>query len=121
MKRTPEEGVIDFGDIGTSTPTTIEEMDNRLIAMAYKVIEYRMRNNTASSQETTTFAKRNVEREKLEIEKIRREVALLEAKEKYIKTQEQNQQLFTDAINAMRRYQGNGGMVDGDSDLQDVW
>ena len=104
MKRQPDKDKIDFSDILASNVVTEEDMERRLTAMSLRVVESRYLDGTASSQETTLFAKRNSRREQLELLKLEKEIALLEAKQKYILQQEQNDRLFAEAIEAMRSY-----------------
>lgn len=87
--------------------TTPEGRENQLINLATNLVEERLRNGTATSQETTFYLKLGSEKEKLEREKLKREIDLLSEKKKALESAERSEQLFTEAIAAMKRYQGN--------------
>ena len=79
---------------------TPEGRDAMLTAYAYDLVEKRLREGTASSQETTFFLKLGSQREKLEMERLRKENEMLQAKTKAIERAE----MYKNAIEAMRRY-----------------
>lgn len=84
--------------------STPEGRDARMIAYAYDLVEKRLREGTASSQETTHFLKLGSMREKLELEKLKKENALLSAKTDVIASEQDRAQMYRDAIAAMQRY-----------------
>ena len=84
--------------------TTPEGRDALLIAYAYDLVEKRLREGTASSQETTHFLKLGSQREKLELEKLKKENALLTAKADAIASEQEKSEMYKNAIEAMRRY-----------------
>jgi hypothetical protein len=75
-----------------------------LVAYAYDLVEKRLREGTASSQETTHFLKLGSQREKLELEKLRKENELLKAKTEAIESEQERAEMYRNAIEAMRRY-----------------
>ena len=86
---------------------TPEGRENQLINEAVNLVEQRLLNGTATSQETTFFLKLGSPKEKLEREKLQKEIELLEEKKKALESAERSEQLFSEAIAAMKRYQGN--------------
>lgn len=94
------------GDILPEHPPamTPEGREARLIAYAYDLVEKRLREGTASSQETTFFLNRGTQRERLELEKLKKENALLTAKTEAIDSAKEQAEMYRNAIEAMRRY-----------------
>lgn len=86
--------------------TTPDQREQQLIARAYDLTERRIAEGTASAQEVTLFLKLGSSRERLEQEKIRHENELLQVKREAIAQQARTEELFADAIRAMRSYQG---------------
>lgn len=92
---------------------TPEARENQLIALAIDLVEQRLIDGTASSQETTHFLKLASSKAKLEKERLELENELTKAKTKSIQQGDRIEVLYTEAIAAMRRYGGQG-----DSDEQ---
>lgn len=88
---------------------TPEARENQLIALAVDLVEQRLLDGTASSQETTHFLKLGSMKNRLEMEKLKEENKLLQAKTESIQSAKRVEELYTEAINAMRLYSGNGG------------
>lgn len=88
--------------------STPEARENQLISMAYDLAEERMRNGTATSQEITHFLKLGSEKSRMEAEKLRKEVELLKAKTDVLESSKVAEELYSRAIDAMRRYSGHG-------------
>ena len=86
---------------------TPEARENQLIAMAYDLVEQRLLNGTATSQETTHFLKLGSMKARLEAEKLRKENELLEAKTEALQSAKRVEELYSEALNAMRAYSGN--------------
>lgn len=82
--------------------------ENQMIALAMDLVEQRLRDGTASSQETTHFLKLASPKNKLEQERLKLENKHLEAKTKALADAEEIKVLYEDAIKAMRRYSGHG-------------
>ena len=85
---------------------TPEARENQLIALAVDLVEQRLLDGTASSQETTHFLKLGSMRNRLEMEKLKEESQLLKAKTESIQSQKKSEELFLEAINAFRSYSG---------------
>jgi len=86
---------------------SIEESEQRCIAYATSLAEKKLADGTASSQITMHYLKQGTEKARLEVEKIRLETELVKAKTEMIKAQQKNEELFANAIAAMRHYSGN--------------
>lgn len=87
---------------------TPEARENQLIALATDLVEQRLLDGTASSQETTYFLKQGSMKTKLELEKLKEENALLKAKTENLQSQKRVEELYMEALNAMRSYAGQG-------------
>lgn len=85
---------------------TLEGRENQLIAAAYDLVERRILEGTASSQETTYFLKAGSSRTALENEKLREENKLLRAKTEALQAQVSNEALLEKALKAFRSYRG---------------
>jgi hypothetical protein len=86
--------------------TTPEARENQLIAAAVDLAEKQLREGTASSQVISHYLKLGSSREKLEQERLRRENELLEAKSEAIASAKRVEELYLNALNAMRSYSG---------------
>lgn len=85
---------------------TPEARENQLIGLAYNLVEQRLLDGTATSQETTHFLKMGSLKARLEAEKLKKENELLLAKTEAIKSGRIVEELYSNAIAAMRVYSG---------------
>lgn len=85
---------------------TPEARENQLISLAIDLVEQRLIDGTASSQETTHFLKLASRKAKLEVERAQLENELIKAKTQSINDQADIKKLYADAIEAMKRYSG---------------
>lgn len=87
-------------------PKTMDARDNQMIALAYDLVEQRMREGTATSQETTYFLKYAAMREKaeLELDILREQRKLLEAKTENLQMAKRNEELLEKAMSAFASY-----------------
>lgn len=85
-----------------------EARETQMIAYAMDLVEQRLLDGTASSQETVHFLKLGTTKAELEKEKLKRENKVLEAKAKAIESAEEMKVLYDNAIKAMRNYAGYG-------------
>ena len=85
---------------------TPEARENRLIAKAYDLVEQRLDDGTATSQETTHFLKLGSAKAKLELEKLRKETDLLVSKKEALDSAKRMEELYSEALDAMKRYGG---------------
>lgn len=87
---------------------TPEARDNQLISLAYQLVEQRLIDGTASSQETTHFLKMGSPKAKLEKEILEKQKELITAKTESLQSAKRIEALYEDAIKAMREYNGQG-------------
>lgn len=87
---------------------TPESRENQMISYAVDLAEKQLREGTASSQIITHYLKLATEKEQLEKEKLRHEIANIEAKTKALASDEERKAMYADAIKAMQRYSGYG-------------
>ena len=88
------------------TGSSPEAIENEMVALAFKEVEYRIRNHTASSAELVHFLRIGSEKELLEREKLEAEMELQRAKTSAIENAEHMEKIYEDAINAMKLYSG---------------
>lgn len=95
-------------DIRSPMPpaTTPEGRERQLISLAYDLVEQRLRDGTATSQETCHFLKLATQKERLEIERLKNENELSKAKTESIKAQAHIDELYANAIKAFTTYSG---------------
>jgi hypothetical protein len=86
--------------------TTPEARENEMISLATDLAEEQIRAGSASSQVISHFLKLGSTRERLEQERLEHENALLEVKKQQIESQQRIEELYLDAIKAMRSYAG---------------
>lgn len=85
---------------------TPEAREAQLAALAYDLAEKQFLEGTASSQVIVHFLRVGSTREKQELEKLKQDTILTEAKVKDLANVEEMKQLYTDAMNAMKGYAG---------------
>lgn len=95
---------------------TPEARENQMIALAMDLVEQRLRDGTASSQETTHFLKLATTKSRLENEMMAKQSELISAKTESIHAEKERENLFKEAIAAMKRYSGHGGETDESDD-----
>lgn len=107
--------------VSSSEPTrrsrpalTPESRENQLVALAVDLAEQQLREGTASSQVITHYLKLGTARERLEREKLEKENQLLIAKTEAIQSSKRIEELYMNALNAMRDYSSNGGNEEND-------
>ena len=91
----------------TRPATTPEGRENQLIALAYDAAEERIRNGTASSAEIVHFLRLGSSKERLDQEDKRKDIELKTAKTEALESQKRTEELFANALAAMRTYSGN--------------
>ena len=87
---------------------TPEARENQLISLATDLVEKRLREGTASSQETTHFLKLASTKARLEKEILEKQAELITAKTETLKSQKRVEELYTEAMKAFRNYSGQG-------------
>lgn len=86
---------------------TPEERDKQMIALAYNLVEQRLLDGTATSQETVHFLKLGSKRERIEEEILERQKELISAKTEAYQSSKRVEELYANALSAMRLYSGN--------------
>ena len=89
-----------------------EARENQLVSLAVDLAERQLLDGTASSQVITHYLKLGSAKERLERERLEEENKLLKAKTEQIQSQKRIEELYADAISAMKRYSGQGGSED---------
>jgi len=87
--------------------TTPEARENQLVSAAIDLAEKQIREGTASSQVITHFLKLGSTRETLEQERLAHENELTRVKIEAMESQKRVEELYMEALNAMRSYAGN--------------
>lgn len=83
-----------------------EARENQMISLAQDCAEQQMRDGTASAQVIVHYLKLGSSRNKLEQEKLKHENLLLEAKADAIQSTKHTEELYANALKAMRLYSG---------------
>lgn len=99
--------------------TTPEGREHQLISLAVDLAEQQMRDGTASAQVITHYLKLGSTRERLEQERMMREIELMEAKAKNMASAANMEKLYNEAINAMRTYSGQAPLNSGGDEYDD--
>ena len=85
---------------------TPEEQEQRMIALSINLAEKQLLEGTASSQVITHYLKLGSMKERAEKEKLQEEIKLLRAKTSNIESAKKVEELYSNALNAMREYSG---------------
>lgn len=85
---------------------TDEGRQAQLVNLAYDLLEQRLRDGSASSQEVTTMIKQGTEQAKIRLEILKAERDLTIAKTEAINRDAEQNELFARAIDAMHIYNG---------------
>lgn len=92
-----------------------EARENQMIALAVDLAEKQLLEGTASAQVITHYLKLGTLKEQLEREKLAKENELLKAKTEAIQSAQRVEELYANALKAMRSYSGD--IEDEDKDL----
>lgn len=85
-----------------------EAREAQMISLAVDLAERQLEEGTASSQVITHYLKLGTDKTRLEKEKLERENELLRAKTESLQSTQRMEEKYTEALNAMRRYSGQG-------------
>ena len=103
---------------GTAKPlrpaVSPEAHENQMISLAFDLAAKQLQEGTASSQVITHFLKLGTTKANLEREKLENENLLLKAKTESLQSAQRIEELYENAIKAMREYSGYGGSDDED-------
>jgi len=86
--------------------TTEEGRENQLVTLAIDLVEKQLMDGSASSQVITHYLKLGSTREKKEQERLDRENQLLTAKVEALESGKRVEELYEDALKAMKSYRG---------------
>ena len=83
---------------------TPEAKENQMISLAIDLAEQQLRDGTASSQIITHYLKLGSTKERIEKEILEKQKTLIEAKTENLQSAKRIEELYTNALNAMRNY-----------------
>lgn len=89
-----------------------EARENQLVSLAVDLAEKQLMEGTASSQVITHYLKLGSTKERIEKEILEKQKELIEAKTQSLQSAQRIEELYTNALNAMRKYSGQGGSDD---------
>lgn len=85
---------------------TPEAREDQLVALATNLAEQQLLDGTASSQVISHFLKIGSTKERIEREILSKQKDLIVAKTETLKSEKRTEELYSNALNAMRRYAG---------------
>lgn len=120
----PRKRIISDDDEVSEVPTpkrrsparSIKSREDQLIALAVDLAEKQLTEGTASSQVIAHYLKLGSTREKLEQKILDRQRYLLEAKTDSLKSAKKMEEMYAEAIQAMRVYNGQADDIDEDDE-----
>lgn len=83
-----------------------ESKEKEMINLALERAEQQLRDGTASSQVIVHFLKLGSSQQKLENEKLRKEIEQMNAKIEQLQSAKRIEELYSDALAAMKEYRG---------------
>lgn len=83
-----------------------EARENQLISLAVDLAEKQLREGTASSQVISHYLRLGSTKERIEREILEKQKELIEAKTENLKSAKHVEELYENALDAMRRYSG---------------
>ena len=87
---------------------TPEARENQMIALAVDLVEQRLLDGTPPPPDPPHFLKLGSMKNRLEMEKLQEENRLLKARTEALQSAKRVEELYSEAIKAMRRYSGQG-------------
>lgn len=104
-------------DVSLPPPAkTLEGRENQLIAAAFELAEKRILSETASAQEVVHFLRLGSTKERLEQQKLKNEVEVLQTRVKEMESRKSSEELYAKALAAMRGYAGIDPILGDDDD-----
>lgn len=85
-----------------------EAREQQMISYAVDLAEQQLLDGTASSQVITHYLKQGTIKAQIELEKLRLENELIRAKTESLEREQKTEEMFKNAIEAMKKYSGNG-------------
>lgn len=98
---------------------TPEEREAQLISLTMDCVEERIRTGKASSQELVHFLRAGSNKERYEKEKLALELELVKAKTENLRMAQKNEEMYSEALKAFKRY--TGADDDEDEDDEDLY
>ena len=95
---------------------TVEARENQLISLAVDLAEKQLIEGTASSQVISHYSKLGSTKEKLEREILEQQKELMKAKTEAIQSAKKVEELYQEALDAMKTYSGKNEVVDDEYD-----
>lgn len=95
---------------------TPEARENQLIYLATELAEQQLRDGTASSQVITHYLKLGSTKERIEKEILEKQKELISAKTEALQSAKKIEELYANAISAMRQYSGHGSEIEDEED-----
>ncbi|MFI3115548.1 MAG: hypothetical protein R3Y12_05360 [Clostridia bacterium] len=89
-----------------------ETRENQMISLAVDLVEKQLLEGTASSQVISHYLKLGSTKERVELEKLKLEKELIEAKTENMRSAQRSEEVYTEVLNAMKRYNGTGDTYD---------
>lgn len=96
--------------------TTPEGRENQLVSAAIDLAEKQIQNGSASSQVITHYLKLGSTRERLEQQRLEHENELTRVKIDALESQKRVEELYMEALSAMRSYAGDLPLPDSDDE-----
>jgi EAL domain-containing protein (putative c-di-GMP-specific phosphodiesterase class I) len=93
---------------------TPESRENQLISLAIDLAEQQLMDGTASSQVITHYLKLGSSKERIEKEILEKQKDLISAKTEALQSAKKIEELYANAINAMKSYSGQNHDEDGE-------
>lgn len=88
---------------------TPEARENQLVYLAVELAERQLIDGTASSQVITHYLKLGSTKEKIEKEILEKKKDLMDAQTESLQSSKRIEELYANALDAMRNYSGRGG------------
>ena len=86
--------------------SSVEARENQMIALAVDLAEKQLMEGTASSQVITHYLKLGSTKERIEKEILEKQKELIAAKTEALHSMKRMEELYADAMNAIRSYRG---------------
>lgn len=112
MRKATENGPSRAKSVHGVTAINPEARESQLISLAVDLAEQQLRDGTASSQVITHYLKLGSTRERVEREILEKQKELMSAKTEALQSNKRIEELYLDAINAMRDYSGSSDDTD---------
>lgn len=91
-----------------------ESRENQLVSLAVDLAEKQLQEGTASSQVISHYLKIGSSKERIEKEILEKQKELIVAKTENLQSAKRIEELYENALNAMRNYSSQGGGSDDD-------